>query len=95
MKRVASGSHAARIDFGVCRSPEERLFRHRQYRLGDTAFYRRRRVFVIHSDTDGLSWSAPVEITSEVKKEDWTWYATGPAFFQSTFDREGEDDRTN
>ena len=78
MKGVASGSHAARIDFGVCRSPEERLFRHRQYRLGDTAFYRRRRVFVIHSATDGLSLSA-----------------TGPAFFQSTFDREGEDDRTN
>lgn len=37
-----------------------------------------RRVFVIYSDTDGLSWSAPVEITKEVKKDDWTWYATGP-----------------
>lgn len=37
-----------------------------------------RRVFVIYSDTDGLSWSAPVEITSDVKKDDWTWYATGP-----------------
>lgn len=37
-----------------------------------------RRVFVIYSDTDGLSWSAPVEITKDVKKDDWTWYATGP-----------------
>lgn len=37
-----------------------------------------RRVFMIYSDTDGLSWSTPVEVTPEVKKEDWTWYATGP-----------------
>lgn len=37
-----------------------------------------RRVFVVYSDTDGLSWSAPQEITKEVKKDDWTWYATGP-----------------
>lgn len=37
-----------------------------------------RRIFVIYSDTDGLSWSTPVEITKDVKKDDWTWYATGP-----------------
>ena len=37
-----------------------------------------RRVYVMFSDTDGLSWSAPKEITSSVKKPDWTWYATGP-----------------
>jgi len=24
------------------------------------------------------SWSAPVEITAQVKKPEWTWYATGP-----------------
>ena len=27
---------------------------------------------------DGLTWSAPVEITASVKQPDWTWYATGP-----------------
>lgn len=37
-----------------------------------------RRVYVMFSDTDGLSWKAPKEITSSVKKPDWTWYATGP-----------------
>jgi len=37
-----------------------------------------RRVFVLTSADDGLSWSAPMEITSNVKKDDWTWYATGP-----------------
>ena len=36
-----------------------------------------RTVWVIRSD-DGLRWSKPVEITSSVKKPDWTWYATGP-----------------
>jgi sialidase-1 len=37
-----------------------------------------RRVFVTHSDDDGLTWSEPQEITADVKQEDWTWYATGP-----------------
>lgn len=37
-----------------------------------------RRVFVLYSDDDGLSWSQPREITSSVKRPDWTWYATGP-----------------
>ncbi len=37
-----------------------------------------RRVFVFSSADDGSSWSAPREITKDVKKEDWTWYATGP-----------------
>ncbi len=37
-----------------------------------------RRVFVSHSTDDGLAWSAAVEITAATKKEDWTWYATGP-----------------
>ena len=40
---------------------------------GDT-----RRVFHMASDDDGLTWSAPVEITSTAKRSDWTWYATGP-----------------
>ena len=37
-----------------------------------------RRVFCLHSDDDGLSWSIPEEITGEVKDPEWTWYATGP-----------------
>jgi len=37
-----------------------------------------RRVFVINSTDDGVTWSEPFEITSSVKKSDWTWYATGP-----------------
>lgn len=39
---------------------------------------RTRRVFVQHSDDDGGSWSTPREITGEVKRSDWRWYATGP-----------------
>lgn len=37
-----------------------------------------RRVFVMRSTDDGITWSKPREITADVKKPDWTWYATGP-----------------
>lgn len=37
-----------------------------------------RRIFVMKSKDDGESWSEPEEITKSVKKENWTWYATGP-----------------
>lgn len=37
-----------------------------------------RRVFVLQSTDDGLTWSKPSEITATTKKPDWTWYATGP-----------------
>ena len=37
-----------------------------------------RRVYVIHSKNDGRTWSRPKEITADVKRPDWTWYATGP-----------------
>jgi len=37
-----------------------------------------RRVFVVHSEDDGVSWTAPREITESAKRPDWTWYATGP-----------------
>ena len=36
------------------------------------------RVFVTHSDDDGKSWSSPNEITANVKRDGWGWYATGP-----------------
>lgn len=37
-----------------------------------------RRVFITKSTDEGLSWTAPEEITASVKKANWTWYATGP-----------------
>ena len=37
-----------------------------------------RRVFVLSSEDDGLTWTTPREVTTAVKKPDWTWYATGP-----------------
>lgn len=37
-----------------------------------------RRVFVCHSDDDGLTWTSPREITADVKRATWSWYATGP-----------------
>jgi sialidase-1 len=35
-------------------------------------------VWAMRSDDDGVTWSAPQQITSSVKRKDWTWYATGP-----------------
>lgn len=37
-----------------------------------------RTVWITHSTDDGASWSPPVDITSQVKRPEWTWYATGP-----------------
>ena len=37
-----------------------------------------RRVFVLSSSDDGITWSTASEITTSIKKENWTWYATGP-----------------
>jgi sialidase-1 len=37
-----------------------------------------RDVFITHSADDGRTWSPPREITADVKKENWGWYATGP-----------------
>lgn len=37
-----------------------------------------RRIFVTQSTDDGLTWSPAKEITQDVKRSDWTWYATGP-----------------
>ena len=37
-----------------------------------------RRVFVTSSQDEGRTWAEPREITADVKKPDWTWYATGP-----------------
>lgn len=37
-----------------------------------------RGVRLMYSDDEGASWSPPVDITAQVKRPDWTWYATGP-----------------
>lgn len=37
-----------------------------------------RRVFVSSSKDHGLTWNKPKEITKDVKRKNWTWYATGP-----------------
>jgi sialidase-1 len=37
-----------------------------------------RTVWVTNSTDDGATWAKPVEITKDVKRPDWTWYATGP-----------------
>jgi len=37
-----------------------------------------RKVYVTSSQDDGRTWARPHEITTDVKKSSWTWYATGP-----------------
>jgi len=37
-----------------------------------------RTVWISHSADDGKTWAAPSEITKDVKKPDWAWFATGP-----------------
>jgi sialidase-1 len=35
-------------------------------------------VLMMSSSDDGLTWSTPRDITQWTKKDNWTWYATGP-----------------
>ena len=49
-----------------------------EHAIADGSAKDTRRVYVSRSTDDGLSWSAPKEITATVKPADWTWYATGP-----------------
>ena len=37
-----------------------------------------REVYHLKSDDNGESWSTPKNITKTTKKDNWTWYATGP-----------------
>lgn len=46
--------------------------------LGKVSAANGRRVWVRHSDDDGVTWSSSVEITAQVKKPGWRWYATTP-----------------
>lgn len=47
-------------------------------RIVDGASKGSRTAWVCKSTDDGATWSKPIEITKDVKKPDWTWYATGP-----------------
>ncbi|MFH8486065.1 exo-alpha-sialidase [Streptomyces longisporoflavus] len=47
-------------------------------RRGKVSAANGRRIWVQHSDDDGLTWSAAREITGQVKKANWRWYATTP-----------------
>lgn len=35
-------------------------------------------VFITKSTDDGKTWESPTPITDQVKRADWSWYATGP-----------------
>jgi sialidase-1 len=37
-----------------------------------------RSVWMISSTDDGASWTEPRDLTADTKRNDWTWYATGP-----------------
>ncbi|MFB7930647.1 exo-alpha-sialidase [Streptomyces sp. NPDC056039] len=49
-----------------------------QVMRGEVTPEQSRRVFVQHSRDDGRHFTAPREITAQVKRPNWRWYATGP-----------------
>jgi len=49
-----------------------------QIMRGEVTPEQSRRVFVQRSWDDGRNFSAPVDITAQVKEPNWRWYATGP-----------------
>ncbi|MFF4903783.1 exo-alpha-sialidase [Streptomyces sp. NPDC001260] len=49
-----------------------------QIMRGEVTPERSRRVFVQRSLDDGRGFSAPRDITAQVKRPDWRWYTTGP-----------------
>lgn len=37
-----------------------------------------RRVYIMYSDDDGVTWSSPQDITTNTKMASWTWHSAGP-----------------
>ncbi|OQA65098.1 MAG: Sialidase precursor [Firmicutes bacterium ADurb.Bin262] len=37
-----------------------------------------RKVYRTFSENEGISWTDPDDISMQVRRDDWTWYATGP-----------------
>lgn len=37
-----------------------------------------RKIYLIHSDDDGVTWSPPRDLTASVYREGWRWYGLGP-----------------
>lgn len=46
-----------------------------------------RKVFILTSTDNGESWSAPRDITPMVKRDNWTWYATGPGHAMQLYNK--------
>lgn len=44
----------------------------------NTDYKAKRTAWVMRSTDGGVTWSDPIEITKDVKKPSWIWYATGP-----------------
>jgi len=46
-----------------------------------------RKIFILTSKDNGESWSEPREITPMVKRDNWTWYATGPGHAMQLYNK--------
>ncbi|MER5203352.1 sialidase family protein [Streptomyces sp. NPDC002825] len=67
-----SGDVVLLSSYNGAEATERRILR------GEVPAARGRRVFVQRSSDDGRTFSAPREITAQVKRPGWRWYATGP-----------------
>ncbi|WP_432014020.1 sialidase family protein [Streptomyces cucumeris] len=73
---LTGGAHDGRIVLvqvhSAASATEDRI------RRGEVSAADGRRVWVVHSDDDGATWSAPREITQQTRRPGWRWYATTP-----------------
>jgi sialidase-1 len=80
--RKSSLSDAGDIDLLIKRSTDHgktwNLGSDKEQAIIDQKGKDTRRIFLISSTDEGITWTKPLEITTRVKKPNWTWYATGP-----------------
>ncbi|MET7903571.1 sialidase family protein [Streptomyces sp. NPDC005355] len=73
---LEGGAHDGRIVLVHVRSAasatEDRI------RRGEVSAADARRVWLTHSDDEGVAWSKAREITGQTKRPEWRWYATTP-----------------